>query len=103
MLTSQLLQGSNEEELELDIDELPDVVLRQLLRFVHENSSHRASARPPPPAPPVATAPARKKNKPMSKTEQEARIEQVRGRLETFKNPNAMESLENRECALSAS
>lgn len=82
-----------EDELELDIDELSDEVLHKLLVFVRkhaprpEDSSSRRAA---PPAP--STAQPRKKNKPMSKTEQEARIEQVKGNLSAFQNPGGDEN-----------
>lgn len=87
-----------EDELELDIDELSDEVLHKLLVFVRryaprpEDSSANRVA---PPAP-SASQP-RKKNKPMSKTEQEARIEQVKGNLSAFQNPGSDENARSRE------
>ena len=73
-----------DDELELDIDELSDEVLHKLLVFVrkHAPRSDDAPARPAPAA--SSAAPTRKKNKPMSKTEQEARIAQVQSGLSAF-------------------
>ena len=73
-----------EDELELDIDELSDEVLHKLLLFVRKHAPHSddAPARPAPAA--SSAAPTRKKNKPMSKTEQEARIAQVQSGLSAF-------------------
>lgn len=78
------LQGVQDDELELDIDELSDEVLHKLLVFVrkHAPRSDDAPARPAPAA--SSAAPTRKKNKPMSKTEQEARIAQVQSGLSAF-------------------
>ena len=77
-------QGVQDDELELDIDELSDEVLHKLLVFVrkHAPRSDDAPARPAPAA--SSAAPTRKKNKPMSKTEQEARIAQVQSGLSAF-------------------
>ena len=77
-------QGVQDDELELDIDELSDEVLHKLLVFVRKHAPHSddASARPIPAA--SSAAPTRKKNKPMSKTEQEARIAQVQNGLSAF-------------------
>ena len=77
-------QGVQDDELELDIDELSDEVLHKLLVFVRKHAPHAddAPARPPPTA--SSAAPTRKKNKPMSKTEQEARIAQVQSGLSAF-------------------
>ena len=86
------LQGVQEDELELDIDELSDEVLHKLLIFVrkHAPRADDSPARPPPTA--SSAAPTRKKNKPMSKTEQEARIAQVQSGLSAFQNPGAASS-----------
>lgn len=73
-----------DDELELDIDELSDEVLHKLLVFVRKHAPHSddTPARPAPAA--SSAAPTRKKNKPMSKTEQEARIAQVQSGLSAF-------------------
>lgn len=90
---SDYLQGVQEDEIELDIDELSDDVLHKLLVFVRKHAPR------PDDSPPRRSGPAsqnvavpRKKNKPMSKTEQEARIEQVRGNLHAFQNPGSDEA-----------
>lgn len=86
------LKGVQEDELELDIDELSDEVLHKLLIFVRKHAP-RADDSPARPAPTASSAaPTRKKNKPMSKTEQEARIAQVQSGLSAFQNPGAASS-----------
>ena len=83
-------QGVQEDEIELDIDELSNEVLFKLLGFVRKYAP-RPDDSPPPrqqPTAPSTAAPSRpKKNKPMSKTEQEARISEINGRLAQFQNP----------------
>ncbi|KAI9820703.1 MAG: hypothetical protein M1827_005072 [Pycnora praestabilis] len=83
------LQGVQEDEIELDIDELSNEVLYQLLVFVREyapaGDGEPASApRPKAPAAPKSGAAKPKKNKPMSKYEQEARIHELQGKLKGF-------------------
>ena len=84
------LKNTAEAEVELDIDELPNHVLLKLLGFVKK---HVPQAAPEPPQPePVYTAAATgtaapskpKKNKPMSKHEQEAQIEELKGKLGVY-------------------
>ena len=86
------LKGVQEDELELDIDELSNEVLYQLLVFVRKHAPRADDS----PVRPVATgstaAPARKKNKPMSKHEQEARIAQVQSGLSAFQKGGALNS-----------
>lgn len=85
-------QGIQDDELELDIDELSDEVLHRLLQFVRKATQHRDES-PARPAPATSSAaPARKKNKPMSKHEQEARIAQVQNGLSAFQNPGSVPS-----------
>jgi bromodomain-containing factor 1 len=85
-----LLQDANDEEVELDIDELTNDVLNQLLEFIKKNlpglpaSKHQTRVASPPPKPSRPTKP--KKNKPMSKVEQEARITELKGKLKGFNN-----------------
>jgi len=84
------LKGVQDNELELDIDELSDEVLWKLLQFVRKHvprAEDSSPARPPPAA--SSAAPTRKKNKPMSKHEQEARIAQVQNGLYAFQNPGS--------------
>lgn len=83
-------QGVQEDEIELDIDELSNEVLFKLLGFVRKYAPRPEDSPPPrqPPTAPSTAAPSRpKKNKPMSKTEQEARISEINGRLAQFQNP----------------
>lgn len=68
----------------------------QLLTFVRKHAPQpEDSPEPRQVATPAATAPSRpKKNKPMSKTEQEAKIEEIRGKLHGFENAASDESPE---------
>lgn len=96
------LKGVEETEIELDIDELPNRVLLKLLHFVEKSGGG-----PLPPAPvteatyatPAASGGKPKKNKPMGKSEQEAHIAELKGKLEHFAgdtlSPNAVPSIEN--------
>lgn len=95
------LKGLQETEIELDIDELPNDVLIMLLKFVKkhapqvvEDEDHSA--------PVSATVQAKpKKNKPMSKYEQEAQINMLQGSLSRFeggkgtRSPEAINSVED--------
>ncbi|KAI9777109.1 MAG: hypothetical protein M1839_009065 [Geoglossum umbratile] len=86
----QLTGQGDDGELELDIDELPNDVLYKLLQFVqkHAPSSREVQVESPPKISSVAKGgvPKTKKNKPMSKTEQEARIEELQRKLKNYKN-----------------
>ena len=85
-------QDVQDDELELDIDELSDEVLHKLLMFVRKHAPRPDDSPPRRAAPPASSAAqSRKKNKPMSKTEQEARIELVEGQLSAFQNPGSDE------------
>lgn len=84
-------KGVQEDEIELDIDELSNDVLFKLLNFVRkyaplptDSPESRQSL-----APASATVPRPKKNKPMSKVEQEAKIQEIRGKLSGFENPGS--------------
>ncbi|MCJ1381780.1 hypothetical protein MMC17_004891 [Xylographa soralifera] len=108
------LKGVQEDEIELDIDELSNEVLYQvcniefeqydssddeilqLLHFVRKHAPHpEDSPEPRQIAAPVAAAPSRpKKNKPMSKVEQEAKIDEIRSKLSGFRNAPSDESPE---------
>ncbi|KAF7588070.1 hypothetical protein BBP40_006208 [Aspergillus hancockii] len=100
------LKGTQETEIELDIDELPNDVLLMLLRFVKKNAPHvmedeevvatpTAVNHPPAPKP--------KKNKPMSKFEQEAQINMLESNLSRFqgggggRSPDPVPSVEANE------
>jgi bromodomain-containing factor 1 len=96
------LQNGNESEVELDIEVVPNNALVKLLSLV------KRFAGPPPeetraeetyvaPAAPPKT----KKSKPMSKAQQEAQIDELRGKLNQYaggpSSPGAMQSIENDE------
>ncbi|KAF3911418.1 hypothetical protein ABW20_dc0103533 [Dactylellina cionopaga] len=76
------------DEIELDIDELAPATLHKLYKFVSENTLAPESST----APPVATSKSaktasskpRKKNKPMSATEQERKIREIQNQIEGF-------------------
>ncbi|KAI4186391.1 MAG: hypothetical protein LQ346_005691, partial [Caloplaca aetnensis] len=87
------LKGVQDDELELDIDELSDDVLRKLHEFVRRNSKGDEETPRPPPVVTSAPAPARKKNKPMSKQEQERQIQDLKNISSQFQNPTP--SIEN--------
>ncbi|MCJ1244031.1 hypothetical protein MMC30_001228 [Trapelia coarctata] len=81
------LKGVQEDEIELDIDELSNEVLYKLLNFVRKYAPLPTDPPPRPSANNSSTAPSRpKKNKPMSKVEQEAKIQEIKGRLSGFQN-----------------
>ncbi|KAL8696790.1 MAG: hypothetical protein Q9224_002619 [Gallowayella concinna] len=86
-------QGIQDDELELDIDELSDNVLRKLSDFVKKNAKVPDEVPRPPAVVTASPAASRKKNKPMSKQEQERQIENLRERHAQFENPRP--SIEN--------
>lgn len=77
------IQGTQEAEIELDIDELPNDVLLMLLKFVKKNVPHLMDDEDSAPASNVAPSKP-KKNKPMSKNEQEAQISMLESNLSRF-------------------
>jgi bromodomain-containing factor 1 len=100
------VQGTQETEIELDIDELPNDVLLMLLRFVKKNAPHvmedeEVVVTPTAVNPPAAPKP--KKNKPMSKFEQEAQINMLESNLSRFqgggggRSPDPVPSVEANE------
>jgi len=92
------LANSDQNEIELDIEEVPNHALLKLLNFV------KRYAGPPPDEPKAEAAdvyaPAAhksKKSKPMSKHQQEAQIEELKGKLGAYAgpvSPNALQSIE---------
>jgi hypothetical protein len=82
----------HDDELELDVDEIPDHVLSDLFKFVkaiRETTGADAVEdddyyEDPADAKPTSTSTGRKKNKPMSAREQESKIQQVRQQLQRF-------------------
>lgn len=96
-LTTGLLQGAQETEIELDIDELPNNVLCLLLKFVRANVPSLMEDEESTPA--NVAAPKPKKNKPMSKFEQEAQINMLESNLSRFqggggRSPDPVPSVE---------
>ena len=85
------LKGVQEDELELDIDELDNNVLYKLLQFVRRHAPRPDDSPLQAASNSTAAAPSRKKNKPMSKIEQEARIAQVQSNLSTFQRGSSCE------------
>lgn len=102
MLT-RATQGIQDDELELDIDELSDEVLHKLYQFVQKYAPGESSSKPEskasrPKAHQESRAPAKpKKNKPMNKMQQEARISELQGKLKSYQNHGSDESPEPRE------
>ncbi|PGH36829.1 bromodomain-containing factor 1 [[Emmonsia] crescens] len=79
------LKDTKEAEIELDIDELPNDVLLVLLKFVKKHAPAAMDIDEPEPEPaPIVAPPKPKKNKPMSKYEQEARINSIEGTISRF-------------------
>ncbi|KAK6528234.1 hypothetical protein TWF281_009481 [Arthrobotrys megalospora] len=75
------------DEIELDIDELAPATVHKLYIFVTENTMPTESAAPVAPAPKMPKAvptKQRKKNKPMSATEQERKIREIQSQIEGF-------------------
>ncbi|RHZ50064.1 putative transcription regulator BDF1 [Aspergillus thermomutatus] len=98
------LKGTQETEIELDIDELPNEVLLMLLKFVKKNAPHVVEEEDitAPTAANVAAPPKPKKNKPMSKYEQEAQINMLESNLSRFqggggRSPDPLPSVEANE------
>ncbi|KAJ1708924.1 transcription regulator BDF1 [Aspergillus flavus] len=98
------LKGTQETEIELDIDELPNDVLLMLLRFVKKNAPQvmeDEDVATPTAMMNTAAAPKPKKNKPMSKFEQEAQINMLESNLSRFqgggRSPDPVPSVEANE------
>ncbi|KAK0610302.1 Bromodomain-containing factor 1 [Lasiodiplodia hormozganensis] len=88
------LQGVNDDELELDIDTIPNDVLHDLLKYIKTVNPAAATATAavatydddyePPSRKNTAAQP--RKNKPMGKHEQEQAIAEIKQRLQNFNN-----------------
>lgn len=80
------LRNTDQTEIELDMDELPNEVLNMLLTFVkkHAPGPLEFDDEPVPEAMPVMGPAKPKKNKPMTKQEQESRIHALQRNLESF-------------------
>ncbi|WEW60844.1 transcription initiation at TATA-containing promoter protein [Emydomyces testavorans] len=80
------LKGTDQTEVELDIDELPNNVLLLLLNFVKKHAPQSLEFDEPAPEPlPTAVPSKPKKNKPMNAHEQEAQIGRLTGTLSKFR------------------
>ncbi|KAJ5414153.1 hypothetical protein N7509_000780 [Penicillium cosmopolitanum] len=94
------LKNTAEAEIELDIDELPNDVLLLLLKFVKKNAPNVVDDEEEIPGNPHVSAAKPKKNKPMSKFEQEAQINMLESNLSRFAggggggSPDPMPSVE---------
>ncbi|EDP50426.1 hypothetical protein KXW98_001193 [Aspergillus fumigatus] len=97
------LKGTQETEIELDIDELPNEVLLMLLKFVKKNAPHVIEEEDMTASTAAnMAAPKPKKNKPMSKYEQEAQINMLESNLSRFqggggRSPDPLPSVEANE------
>jgi bromodomain-containing factor 1 len=96
---SPFSQNTAEAEIELDIDELPNDVLLLLLKFVKKNAPNVVDDEEEIPGNPHVSAAKPKKNKPMSKFEQEAQINMLQSNLSRFEgggggSPEPMPSVE---------
>jgi bromodomain-containing factor 1 len=103
-MTLTYTQGTQETEIELDIDELPNEVLLMLLKFVKKNAPHIVDDEEVSnPVAQNAAPPKPKKNKPMSKYEQEAQINMLESNLSRFqgggsgRSPDPVPSVEANE------
>ncbi|KAF2433167.1 Bromodomain-containing protein [Tothia fuscella] len=91
------LRDVHDDELELDIDEIPDVVVLELYDFVRKLRPRGAVQEPDDDEytePDTVHKPAsvnRKKNKPMKAVEQEERIQKLEAQLNKFKNTSGSE------------
>ncbi|KAF3933399.1 hypothetical protein ABW19_dt0207307 [Dactylella cylindrospora] len=90
------LAQDGSDEIELDIDELAPATLHKLYKFVNDNTLAPEKTAPPfvPAAKPTKNAPApkpRKKNKPMSATEQERKIRELERQIEGFEGASPTE------------
>jgi bromodomain-containing factor 1 len=98
MLT--MSQDVNDDELELDVDEIPDPVLQDLYKFVkahrdnigadhgEEDDEYEESSFLQVPSVPSG----RKKNKPMTAREQEDKINQIHKQLQAFSKAEGKDS-----------
>lgn len=82
-------QTVNDDELELDIDAIPEPVLQELLKFIRKVHPPVDAAVDDDYEPPMRTsakgaASKPRKNKPMGKHEQEANIMRIQEQLRTF-------------------
>ncbi|KAJ5102618.1 hypothetical protein N7532_003147 [Penicillium argentinense] len=95
-------KGAQEAEIELDIDELPNDVLLLLLKFVKKHAPNLEDDEEDVPMNNNVSAAKPKKNKPMSKFEQEAQINMLESNLSRFQgghggSPDPMPSVEANE------
>lgn len=94
-----IYKGVNDDELELDIEEIPDDALYELYRFVRavrgvktvEDDEYEPPARSAPKAS-TSTSTQKRKNKPMNAQEQESKIAAIREQLGRFQHGSGSES-----------
>ncbi|KAK7613804.1 hypothetical protein JOL62DRAFT_496533 [Phyllosticta paracitricarpa] len=101
------LQGVNDDELELDIDTIPNDVLHDLLKYIKTVAPDSIVVNQQPVAqdddyePPARKAQAQpRKNKPMGKHEQEAAIADIKQRLQNFTNRGSSDDASPEPAAL---
>jgi len=106
LYATQLIQEnlpnlSGDDEIELDIDDLPPEILFKLHQYVTRHAppapQNADFVYSPPPvsaaAPKSKAAPRPKKNKPMSATEQDAKIKDLNAKLAAFENPSTVKNI----------
>ncbi|PVI07275.1 Bromodomain-containing protein [Periconia macrospinosa] len=83
------LANTNDDEMELDMDEINDDTLRNLLKFIKSVRGPKPAVAdddydPPRPTYKAAAASRPKKNKPMGKTEQEDSLRRIQEKMQSF-------------------
>lgn len=85
------LANTNDDEMELDMDEINDDTLRDLFKFIKSVRGPKAAAAedddyemPRPPAPSRQNTSRPKKNKPMGKSEQEDSLRRIQEKMQSF-------------------
>ena len=83
------LANTNDDEMELDMDEINDDTLRELFKFIKQVRGPRAAVadddfEPPRPVQRQNTTSRPKKNKPMGKSEQEDSLRRIQEKMQSF-------------------
>jgi bromodomain-containing factor 1 len=100
----QDLADRPEDEMEFEIDEIPDATLHELLKLVRKNApTDEPTVEDTDYKPAKANVPANsgksRKNKPMSKTEQEKRISELKNKIANFEGGGAGSSPDGELCS----